>query len=208
LLRPIRLRSGKFAKGGMMLKQMRTSLLLTGGFLLATSVMAQGRGSGKPAGGPGINGHGPMGAPSGQSTTKPKQASLALGPAGGSAPGAKSPVSLLDQNSKLESNLAKFFPGGTDLLKEAAGFKNLGQFVSAVHVSHNLGIPFDNLKCAELGTTAATQEGVSCSTTVTNSNPISLGKSIQTLRPDAKPEQAIKEANQQAEKDLQETAQK
>src|SRR4051812_1543582 len=103
---------------------------------MATSAMAQRPGTGKSAG-------------IGGATLKPTTASMRLD-GSGSAPGAKSPVILLDQNTKLENRLSSFFPDGTDLSKEAAGFKNLGQFVSAVHVSHNLDIPFENLKCSEL----------------------------------------------------------
>ena len=190
-----------------MLKQGNAILVLAAGILVASSAIAQGKGSGHGSGigGPGVgHAHGPTGTPSGQSN-KIKPASLLVN-SQGSAPGAKSPVTMLEQNTKLSGRLAPFFPEGTDLSKEAAGFKNLGQFVSAVHVSHNLGIPFDNLKCAELGTSAATQQGVACSPSIINSDPMSLGKTIQQLRPDAKPERAIQEANQQAEKDLQESA--
>jgi hypothetical protein len=47
----------------------------------------------------------------------------------------------------------------------AAGFSNLGQFVAAVHVSHNLDIPFTALK-----TEMVTHEK-------------SLGQAILTLKP-------------------------
>jgi hypothetical protein len=33
----------------------------------------------------------------------------------------------------------------------AQGFKNLGQLVAAVHVSHNFYIPFDQLKAKMIG---------------------------------------------------------
>jgi hypothetical protein len=42
--------------------------------------------------------------------------------------------------------MAKFFPQGTDLGAQASGFKNLGQFVAAVHASKNLEVPFDQLR--------------------------------------------------------------
>ncbi len=188
-----------------MLHSGKIALIFVFGAVFASGAMAQGRGGGRPpeAGGPGMGSpHGTMGAPTGQNTTTPKPASLALNSRSGSAPGAKSPVTLLQQNTQLAARLASFFPQGTDLSQQAAGFKNLGQFVSAVHVSHNLGIPFDDLKCAEIGTTAASKQGLVCSSSITNPDPMSLGKAIQALRPDAKPEQAIREANEQAEKDL------
>jgi hypothetical protein len=59
--------------------------------------------------------------------------------------GAKTPGELLQQNTKLSENLSKLLPAGTDLQSAASGFKNLGEFVAAVHVSHNLGIPFADL---------------------------------------------------------------
>ena len=49
----------------------------------------------------------------------------------------------------------------------SAGFKNLGQFVAAVNVSNNLGIPFTQLK-----------------TKMVDDN-MSLGRSIKTLRPES-----------------------
>ncbi|HEX9255994.1 MAG TPA: hypothetical protein VF938_10625, partial [Candidatus Angelobacter sp.] len=45
----------------------------------------------------------------------------------------------LSSNTKLASKLQSLLPPGTDLQTAASGFKNLGQFVAAVHVSHNLG---------------------------------------------------------------------
>ena len=49
----------------------------------------------------------------------------------------------------------------------ASGFRNLGQFVAAVNVSNNLGIPFAQLK------TRMVDDGMS------------LGQSIQALKPTA-----------------------
>jgi hypothetical protein len=119
--------------------------------------------------------------------------------------GPTSPATLLEQNNKLETKLASFFPPGTNITQEAAGFKNLGQFVSAVHVSHNLGIPFNTLKCTELGTTKATSSGAVCPSSVTNSGPEKLGKAIQTLKPDTDSKEAIQEAGRQGEQDLHDT---
>ena len=69
-----------------------------------------------------------------QSKTPPEQAQ------------SKTPQDLLQQNTGLSDNVAKLFPAGTDLQAAASGFKNLGDFVSAAHVSNNLGIPFADLK--------------------------------------------------------------
>ena len=52
----------------------------------------------------------------------------------------------LAANPALSAKLSALLPPGTNLATASAGFKNLGQFVAAVHVSKNLGIPFDQLK--------------------------------------------------------------
>lgn len=52
----------------------------------------------------------------------------------------------LQKNTNLASKLQGRLPQGTDLLLAADGFRNLGQFVAAVNVSNNLGIPFTELK--------------------------------------------------------------
>src|SRR5260370_27662871 len=91
-------------------------------------------------------------------------------PAGGSAAGSMgggyamdassksslhTPGQLLTQNTQLSSKLSSLLPAGTDLQAAAAGFRNLGQFVAAVHVAHNLDIPFHQLKCTELAKSTA-----------------------------------------------------
>ena len=73
----------------------------------------------------------------------------------------------LQKNTNLASKLQSRLPAGTDLMKASAGFKNLGQFVAAVNVSNNLGIPFTQLK------TKMVDDGMS------------LGQSIKTLRPES-----------------------
>ena len=99
--------------------------------------------------------------------------------------GRKSAGELLSQNTKLASRLQSLLPAGADLQQAAAGFKNLGQFVAAVHVSHNLGIPFDQLKAKMTGPDG---EG--------------LGKAIHDRRPDVKAKAETKRAHKQAERDF------
>ena len=99
--------------------------------------------------------------------------------------GHKSVSDLLSQNTKLASSLQNLLPPGTDLQAASAGFKNLGQFVAAVHVSNNLGIPFDQLKAK-----------------VTGPGGESLGKAIHELKPDADAKAALKLAEKQAHTDL------
>jgi hypothetical protein len=71
------------------------------------------------------------------------------------------------QNAELSSRLQPLLPNGTSVANAAAGFQDQGEFVSAVHVAHNLNIPFDQLKAQ-----------------MTGSNSVSLGKAIKKLRPD------------------------
>lgn len=46
----------------------------------------------------------------------------------------------------LAEHVAKKLPQGADLRASAAGFRNLGDFVSAVHASDELKIPFQEVK--------------------------------------------------------------
>jgi hypothetical protein len=47
------------------------------------------------------------------------------------------------------SALQPLLPAGFTVATASAGFRNQGEFIAALHVSRNLGIPFDQLK-AEL----------------------------------------------------------
>jgi len=102
-----------------------------------------------------------------------------------------SPTTLLSSNTKLAStlqtHLGSMLPGGTSLSDAASGFRNLGQFIAAVHVSHNLGISFDDLKAKMMGGD-------------------SLGKAIKELKPDANSKAEAAKANKQAKDDLKESA--
>jgi hypothetical protein len=95
----------------------------------------------------------------------------------------KTPSELLQQNTRLSENIAKLLPAGTDLQSAASGFKNLGEFVAAAHVSSNLGIPFADLKAKILGGE-------------------SLGGAIQSLRPEADGLIEARKARARAEDDL------
>src|SRR5579863_59207 len=71
------------------------------------------------------------------------------------------------QNAELSSRLQPLLPNGTSVASAAAGFQDQGEFIAAVHVAHNLNIPFDQLKAQ-----------------MTGANSVSLGKAIKKLRPD------------------------
>jgi hypothetical protein len=96
----------------------------------------------------------------------------------------------LTDNTKLASKLQSLLPAGTDLQMASQGFKNLGQFVAAVHVSHNLGIPFDQLKAKMIGPPKE-----------------SLGKAIEQLKPTANSKTETKKANDQAKQDMSDSGQ-
>jgi hypothetical protein len=86
----------------------------------------------------------------------------------------------LQQNTKLAAKLDGRLPAGTDLMTAAAGFRNLGQFVAAVNVSNNLGIPFAQLKSRMV------DDGMS------------LGRAIQDIRPSIDSTTEVRRAEQDA----------
>jgi hypothetical protein len=100
----------------------------------------------------------------------------------------------LDKNTHLATQLQKLFPQGTDLQLASSGFRNLGQFVAAAHVSKNLGIPFDQLKSRMLGTSTTAAEG--------GDSPVSLGKAIKELRPETDASAEVKKAERQAKEEI------
>jgi hypothetical protein len=105
--------------------------------------------------------------------------------------GPKTPGELLTQNKKLSDKLSALLrqqnPPVTDLQAASQGFKVLAQFVEVVHISHNLGIPFDQLK------TQAQTSG-------------SYIKAIHVLRPDVDAKAEVMKAARQALDDMQESA--
>ncbi len=102
--------------------------------------------------------------------------------------GKKTVGELLSENRQLSSKLQALLPPGTNLQEAAKGFKNLGQFVATVHVSHNLDIPFDELRSK-----------------MTGPHSESLGKAIHALRPDADAKAEGKKARKKADDDMKES---
>ena len=64
----------------------------------------------------------------------------------GSAPMPSLPPERVSDYKTLAGNLSKKLPKGTDVRAAATGFRSLGDFVAAVHVSNNLKIPFADVK--------------------------------------------------------------
>jgi hypothetical protein len=88
--------------------------------------------------------------------------------------------------------------GGMDPKTAEMGFENRGQFIAALHVSKNLGIPFDQLKAKVTGIT------VGANGQTTQGKPESLGKAIHDLKPTLTSDQvkdAVKKADKQASED-------
>ena len=153
-------------------------------YISALTVLAQhGHGGGVGAG-PGVSSsHGRMNNPASDKSMKPEAGKNAdhMG-------GHQTTSERLAHNTQLSSKLQSLLPTGTNLQQASSGFKNLGQFVAAVHVSHNLGIPFDQLKAK-----------------MTGSPHISLGKAIGGLSPQANAKAEVKKAERQAKEDMKES---
>src|SRR3954470_3524466 len=123
--------------------------------LVAARVGAQGHGSagvahGNPHAGAGAHGTPPTA--QGPKTSNPGAAhaeNAGKTSKAGHADGAHGPMTAqehLATHPQLSARLQGMLPGGMTVDRAAAGFKNVGQFVAAVHVSKDLGIPFEQLK--------------------------------------------------------------
>ncbi|SRR5712692_3047966 len=144
-----------------------------------------GRGFGGMPSNPGEVGKGNSGSGTGLSTEERSKGAVSKG--NSTSTGSKTTSDLLTQNTKLSSNLQGLLPKGTNLQDAAKGFDHLGQFVAAVHVSHNLGIPFDDLKAKMM-------------------NGDSLGQAIHELKPNVDAKKETIKANQQALEDMEKSA--
>src|SRR5216684_7951467 len=120
---------------------------------------------------------------------------------GAAATHGKTMDQLLAKNTKLSGKIASMT--GESAQQACSNFKNLGQCVAAAHVSKNLGISFACLKSDMTGT--APSSGSNCparaGTKTTGTKTMSLGKSIQSLRPNANSKSEARKAQQQAEQD-------
>lgn len=121
------------------------------------------------------------------------------------SPSSKSGTDVLTSNTKLDGKLTSklqskgLLPAGSDLKDACAGFRNLGQCIAAIHVSHNRNFSFDCLKADMTG--QAPPAGSTCPAG-TGTKQMSLGKAIQTLDPQADAKSEAKKASKQADDDL------
>lgn len=94
----------------------------------------------------------------------------------------------LERNPQVRERLERMLPAGMSLRTAASGFRNQGQFIAALHVSKNLGIPFTQLKSR-----------------MTGDQRMSLGQAIHDLKPSIAEKDAHREV-ERAEKQARETA--
>ena len=86
-------------------------------------------------------------------------------------------VARIDDNPELASRVQAMLPSGTSMSSAAAGFRNEGQFLAALHTSQNLNIPFSELKAK-----------------MTGSDHMSLGEAIKSSKPNMSGDEANEEA--------------
>jgi hypothetical protein len=91
----------------------------------------------------------------------------------------------IERNEKLHTRVKPLLPTGMTLSQASTGFKSEGQFVAALHVSKNLGIPFNDLKAK-----------------MTGSNPMTLGEAVKVLKPTANATAEAAKAESQAAADM------
>ncbi len=94
----------------------------------------------------------------------------------------------IESNPQLAARVQGMLPSGTSMNDAAAGFRNEGQFLAALHASKNLNIPFEDLKAQ-----------------MTANHAGSLGAAIRQCRPGMSDSQA-KEEGRKAESEARLTA--
>lgn len=109
------------------------------------------------------------------------------GRAGGPPEAGRGPMQPIVVNPKLAALLQPLLPKDATVASASVGFRNVGEFVSAVHASHNLDIPFAALKTSVVD------------------NKSSLGNAIKTLKPTADPVVEAARAEKQAKETIAKT---
>jgi hypothetical protein len=153
-------------------------------FMLALPALAQhgAGGGGHAAGGAGGIGHGAgaAGEHGSAETTRGKSS-------GASEKELQKVVS--NPNGKLAQKLTSLLPSGMTLEQASSGFKNLGQFVAALHVYHNLGLASKNppVTWSEFATAVQSK---------------SLGSAIKQFDPTVNAKTEAKKGTRQAKDDI------
>ena len=91
----------------------------------------------------------------------------------------------ISSHPQLASKVHALLPAGMTLNRASAGFKNQGQFLAALHVSKNLGIPFSRLK-----------------RDMTGDRHLSLGQAIQAEKPRSNATTETRHAETEADDDV------
>jgi hypothetical protein len=110
----------------------------------------------------------------------------------------KPPDVILQANPSLNSKVQALIPLGMTPQEASQGYKEIADFLTAVHAAHDLGIPFLQLRCAELGGKVCPPD--------THTKSAKIENAILTLKPDAGKDgakQAVKAAKQESKSDLQ-----
>lgn len=95
------------------------------------------------------------------------------------------PSDVFMRDPKLADKLQKLLPEGQTIRDFCDGFKELGECVTTIHVSQNLGISLTDLKPK-----------------VTGKGAEKLEKAVHELKPDADAKAETKKAHKQAEKEI------
>jgi hypothetical protein len=107
------------------------------------------------------------------------------------------PDAVLQKNPVLSSKLQPYLPLGMTPQEASQGYKEIGDFLTALHAAHDLSIPFLQLRCAELGKYCPPDA---------HAKSTKLENAILALKPDAGKDgakQATKAAKQETKADLQ-----
>jgi len=176
------------------MKNYRTAILFFAFISIAGVAFSQGRGAGAGAAPSAASPRGPgtlppatagTPAPSRTDNVPPQLPSTPRSPEVGKGTSNKVGAEITEHPA-LNLKLQPLLPPGSTLDDASNGFKNLGQFVAAVHVSSNLSLPWDQVKAKM----------------VTDKS--SLGDTIHALKPDLPKDQVnaeVKRAEAQAKED-------
>lgn len=150
--------------------------------------------------------HGGPKTTAGKSGGSHKASAPATAPVGSTTPALNPIAQKVSSNKGLMPKVAALLPPEMTLDQASFGFKNQGQFIAALHVSRNLGIPFADLKTAMTGITPVLGEAPLQTPGTPSTTPVlSLGQAIQKLRPSANAGAEVTTAEHQSTRDLDDT---
>lgn len=107
----------------------------------------------------------------------------------------------LESNPKLSAKVQNLLGKDVDVIEAANGFRNLGQFVAAVHVSHNMGFSLEDFSKLK-GYMTGANTGPSSTSAASSSSPMSLGQAVKKIRNTADVDTQVTTAQTQANQDM------